>query len=79
MNGIEKQIRLLQDQYGTLSVWLAILGAIGIFLAFDLYVNWKLFKRIGYPPIWALFMWIPVVVEFVWLGLAFWLWPNQKG
>lgn len=79
MNGIEKQIRQLQDQYGTLSVWIAILGSIGLFLAFDLYVNWKLFKRIGYPPIWAFFMWIPVVVEFVWLGLAFWRWPKQMG
>jgi hypothetical protein len=58
--------------------WLSVFGVLALIAMIDLYVNWRLFNRMGYPPIWSLFLWVPVVAELVWMGLAFWRWPKQK-
>lgn len=54
-----------------------VAGGILIFLV-EVWANWRMVKRMGYPGPWSLFMWIPYVNALFWAGLAFWRWPNQR-
>lgn len=79
MKHAQLQIEKWMDAYGALPVIGVLVGFLLLVLGFDLYVNSRLLKRMGYPPFWALILWIPTAAEIVWIGLAFWRWPKQKG
>jgi len=55
-----------------------ILGVLGLVILVELYTNWRLIRRMGYPGPWSLFLWVPYVSVLFWAGIAFWRWPNQR-
>ncbi len=79
MKGVLDQIQKWEDAYGVFPFWMTVIGIVVGLLLIDLYINCRLLKRMGYPPFWALILWIPTAAEIVWIGLAFWRWPKQKG
>lgn len=58
---------------------LGVVVAGGILICLvELWANWRMAKRMGYPGPWSLLLWIPYANILFWAGLAFWRWPNQR-
>lgn len=55
-----------------------VMSLLGTVVFIDILVNWRIVKRMGYPGIWSLFLWMPYASQLFWLGISLWRWPNQR-
>lgn len=66
------------NRFFTTNAGFGVLALLAVVLLVELWANWRLIRRMGYPGPWSLFLWVPYVSVLFWAGIAFWRWPNQK-